>query len=205
VPHLIRRSQIRRTISALVGGALLSVAIPAVADACTISTGGSPVFSSFGDNANYLLLQNGSFEAGTSGWLLTGSAVVGGNESFYLNSPSDSHALMINPTGVAVSPDICVGIETPTFRFVARRTSGTWAQMNVNLLWTDSAGVSHTTTVGSISGTTAWAVTPALKLGTTLPLWQSSSTLTVRIQFVPANYGGTWRIDDVYVDPYRKG
>jgi hypothetical protein len=205
VPYLIRRSQIRRTLGAFPGGALMSVAIPAVADACTINTSGSPVFKSFGDNSNYSLVQNGSFEAGTSGWSLSGAAVFGGNESFYINSSNDSRSLMINPTGAAVSPVICVGISTPSFRFVARRTSSTWAQMNVNLLWTDTAGVTHTTTVGSISGTTDWVVTPVMQLGTTLPLWEASSTVTVRIQFLPANYGGTWRIDDVHVDPYRKG
>ena len=41
-------------------------------------------------------------------------------------------------------------------------------------------------------------------LGATLPLWQSGSTLSVRLQFLPAQYGGSWTIDDVYVDPYSR-
>ena len=77
--------------------------------------------------------------------------------------------------------------------------------MNVNLLWIDSAGVQHTTTAGSITGTSNWTPTPALALGSNwLPLWQSGGTLTVQLQFLPAQYGGTWDIDDVYIDPYTK-
>jgi hypothetical protein len=43
-----------------------------------------------------------------------------------------------------------------------------------------------------------------MNLGSSLPLWQSDSTLSVRLQFLPAQYGGDWAIDDVYIDPYAK-
>jgi hypothetical protein len=205
MPYLIRRPRIRRFFNAFVGAALLTGGVPAVASACTLDTSGSPVFGSLGDTANYALVQNGSFEDTTSGWSLTSARTVAGNESFKVNGAGDSRSLSINPTGVAVSPPICVGVATPTFRFVARRTSGSWAQMNVNLLWTDAAGVSHNTTAGSVGGTTDWALSPILNLGATLPLVQADDTLSVRIQFVPAHYGGTWNIDDVYVDPYSRG
>ena len=56
----------------------------------------------------------------------------------------------------------------------------------------------------SLAGTTSWAASPVLLLGAALPLWQSGSSLTVRLQFLPAQYGGPWAIDDVYVDPYSK-
>jgi hypothetical protein len=103
-----------------------------------------------------------------------------------------------------VSPTICVDTSTPTFRFVARRASGSWAQLTVNLLWTDAMGVQHTTTAGSLSGGTAWQPSPVLALGASLPLWQPGTTLDVRVQFLRARYGGAWAIDDVYVDPYSR-
>ena len=200
----IRPAALRRSLCSLLGAALLACMIPAVADACTLPTGGPAVFSAFGDHANYSLAPNGSFETGAGGWSLTRSSVVSGNESFFIHSKGDSHSLSISAAGSAVSPPICVGITTPTFRFVARRTSGSWAQMNVNLLWTDSSGTTHTTTAGSVNGDTSWAVTPVMSLGATLPLWQPGSTLSVRLQFLPAQYGGDWAIDDVYIDPYAK-
>jgi hypothetical protein len=204
MPYLIRRPRIRRVLAAFIGAALTSFALPAIAGACTPSTTGSPVFRSFGDSASYVLVQSGAFEGSTSGWSLTGAGMTAGNESFHVHGASDSSSLSISPTGVAVSPPICVGIVTPSFRFVARRTSGSWAQMNVNLLWTDAAGASHTTTAGSVNGTTEWAPSPVLNLGSTLPLWQAGDTLTVRLQFLPAQYGGRWNIDDVYIDPYSR-
>ena len=203
MPYLVRRP-IRRVLCALLGAGLFAGAIPAVAGACTLPATGSAVFSSFGDSAHYSLAPNGSFEAGTSGWSLTGASVVSGNESFFLNSPIDSHSLSFGATGSAVSPPVCVGITTPTFRFIARRTSGSWAQMNVNLLWTDASGAAHTTTAGSVNGTTGWSASSVMNLGSTLPLWQPGSTLPVRIQFLPAQYGGNWTIDDVYIDPYAR-
>lgn len=202
--HLIRRMPIRRSLCALLGSALLGCALPAVAGACTPAAGGVSAFSQFGDTATYSLAPNGSFESGSSGWSLTGASVTSGNESYFLNSDGDSHALSISATGSAVSPPICVDVTTPTFRFVARRTNNSWAQMNVNILWTDSSGATHTTTAGSVSGGTSWAPSPVMNLGSSLPLWQSGSTLSVRLQFLPANYGGDWQIDDVYIDPYAK-
>lgn len=186
----------------VIGGAL-----PALADACTVSTSASSqVFKQFGDQASYVLVPGGTFEGSTAGWSLNGASVVSGNESYYVNSTRDSHSLSISPNGVAASAPTCISLATPTFRFFARRTSGSWAQMNVNLLWTDSSGAQHTTTAGSIMGSTNWAATPPLSLGSTwLPLWQAGGTLAVSLQFLPAQYGGAWQIDDVYADPYSKG
>jgi hypothetical protein len=204
MPYVIRPASVRRSLCALLGAALFACAIPAVAGACTLPTGGSAAFAAFGDQANYTLAPNGSFESGAAGWSLSRSSVAAGNESFFLNSNGDSHSLSISANGSAVSPPICVGMTTPTFRFVARRTNGSWAQMNVNLLWTDASGTTHTTTAGSIMGDTNWAVSSVMNLGSSLPLWQSDDTLSVRLQFSPAQYGGDWAIDDVYIDPYAK-
>ena len=204
MPYLIRRPPIRRSVCALIGAAIVAGASPAIASACKPASGGSDVFQAFGDSAAYTLAPGGSFESGASGWSLSDASVVAGNESYHVRGASDSHSLAISPTGVAVSPPICVDVTTPTFRFFARQTSGNWAQMNVNRLWTDASGVAHTTTAGSIHGTTNWAPTAVLNLGDSLPLWQQRSTLTVRLQFLPATYGGSWAIDDVYIDPYSR-
>ena len=36
------------------------------------------------------------------------------------------------------------------------------------------------------------------------PLWQSGSTLSVRLQFVPQASGGAIGLDDFEIDPYSK-
>jgi hypothetical protein len=129
-----------------------------------------------------------------------------GNESYKVRSTSDAKSLAIQPTGVAVSPPICVGVEHPNFRFFGRRTSGTWGVLNVKIRWTGSDGRTNETVVGSLSGDPykSWLATPKLPLATTLPLWQSGQSLSVRLVFDPEDFGGAWTIDDVYVDPYRR-
>ena len=107
---------------------------------------------------------------------------------------------------MAVSPAFCVGVEHPNFRFFGRRTSGAWGVLNVKLRWTGADGKTNDTVVGSLSGDPykSWLPTPKLPLATTLPLWQSGQTTSVRLVFDPEDFGGAWTIDDVYVDPYRR-
>jgi hypothetical protein len=212
MPYITHPRQVRRIITASFSAAVLIGAIPAAASAeGTASTAASAAcaynqtskpFARFGDSAEYSLLQGGSFESGAPGWSLSNAKVVAGNESY--NVAGGSHSLAIQPTGVVVSPTFCVSIANPSFRFFARQTSGSWAVLNVILRWTDASGTSHDTTVGSLQTGTSWAVSPVLKLATTLPLWQAESSLSVKLVFKPEQYGGAWAIDDVYIDPYRR-
>ena len=208
MPYVIRPLLRKGRLGVAITAALLAlIAIPAAASAACPTTPTSNAFSRFGDTASYSLVPNAGFESGTSGWSLTKSAVATGNESYKVRSSTDSKSLAIQPTGIAVSPTVCVGVEHPTFRFFARQTSGSWATMVVKLRWTGSDGKTNETVVGSLNGSsgyTSWKPSPALALGTTLPLWQSGQSLNVRLVFDPEDYGGAWTIDDVYVDPYRR-
>ena len=126
MPYLIRRPRIRRTLNAFVGAALLTVAIPAVANACTLDTSAAPqCFKSLGDPANYTLVPERLIRRRHV--RLVADRRCDRCRQRVVSRPraGDSHSLSINPTGVAVSPPICVGVATPTFRFVARRASGT--------------------------------------------------------------------------------
>ncbi len=183
--------------------AATSAATPAATPAATSvlcpSNPTSTPFAQFGDSAAYSLVPGGSFESGAPGWSLTGAAIVSGNESYEVEGGTQS--LAIQPNGIAVSPAICVTTADPSFRFFARRTSGSWGVLNVTLRWTDAAGVTHNTTVASLQGGTSWAPTPTLVLAGALPLWQPGSVLNVKLVFSPEQCGGAWAIDDVYVDP----
>jgi hypothetical protein len=208
MPYVFRRRSLPKSrLAGLIGAALLATAaVPAVAGAACPTTATTQAFSRFGDTSAYSLVSNGHFEAGTTGWSLTKAAVATGNESYKVRSASDAKSLAIQPTGVAVSPPICVGVEHPNFRFFGRRTSGTWGVLNVKIRWTGSDGRTNETVVGSLSGDPykSWLATPKLPLATTLPLWQSGQSLSVRLVFDPEDFGGAWTIDDVYVDPYRR-
>jgi hypothetical protein len=207
MPYVFRFTLPKLRLAGLVGAALLATAtVPAVAAAACPATPTTQAFKAFGDTAAYSLVSNGHFESGTSGWSLTKAAVASGNETYKVRSASDSKSLAIQPTGVAVSPAFCVGVEHPNFRFFGRRTSGTWGVLNVKIRWTGADGKTNETVVGSLSGDPykSWLATPKLPLATTLPLWQSGQTVSARIVLDPEDFGGAWTIDDVYVDPYRR-
>jgi hypothetical protein len=194
-----------RGIAAATAALLIAVTAPS-ADAYCASTPTKQAFKRFGDNADYSLAPGGSFESGTSGWSLTKAAVASGNEPFKVGSPSDAKSLALQATGTAVSAPICVGVEHPTFRLFARRTSGSWGVLTIKLRWTDPNGTTNETVVASAGGDTytSWAPTPPINLAGPLGLWKKGSSVNVRIVFDPEDYGGAWAIDDLYIDPYRR-
>jgi hypothetical protein len=230
--RIVRTPQPRMLAAALFSSALLIGAVPAVASAsfqsvtdskvtaskvvetatktvastvssatCAVGATSTP-FAQFGDSALYTPLAGGSFESGAPGWSLTNSSVVSGNESY--NVAGGSHSLAIQPTGVAVSPSFCINTTEPSFRFFLRQTSGSWAVLNVTLLWSEGSGPTHETTVGSLQTGTSWQASPVLQLATTLPLTSATSSINAKLEFHPEQSGGAWAIDDVYVDPHSR-
>src|SRR4051812_13499923 len=163
------------------GVALLLFGIPAAAQASPCKAAPTKkAFAGFGDNANYSLAPGGNFEAGTPGWSLTNSSVQAGNESFKVGGAADAKSLAIKATGSAVSPASCVGMEHPTFRFFARRTSGTWGVLNVKLRWKQN-GVTNETVVGAYSaGDTSWHPTQSFNLAQVLGIWNGDQSFQVQ-------------------------
>jgi hypothetical protein len=224
MPYIIRPRKLNKLVAALLG-AVTMLGLPAAANAFSLappqpkpapkpapapapasgtcpSGATSTPFSQFGDKASYSLLAGGSFESGSPGWTLSNAKVVSGNESYSV--AGGSHSLAVEANGSAVSPAVCVSLENPSFRFFARQTSGSWAVLNVSLLWIDSSGNTHKTTVGSLQTGTSWSASPVMQLATTLPLTQASEAVSVKLVFSPEASGGAWAIDDVYIDPYRR-
>ena len=116
--------------------ALLALAVFAgSAQACSYS-GAEQVFSPWGDQRNYVLAPDGGFEAGGSGWQLNrGAAVVDGNESYYLNDAGDSKSLSLPAGSSAVSPPVCMAIDTPFFRLVARNSGDPSSRLRVEAVY----------------------------------------------------------------------
>jgi hypothetical protein len=155
------------------------------------------------DLAQYQFAPDGGFEAGGEGWSLDGATAVSGNESHYLHSASDSASLSMPGASSATSPTVCVGIEHPTIRFVAKRSSGLPASMAVKVRFEDAVGRVHSAPIGTVVGTSAWQPSAPMPIvANLLPLLPGEYT-PVRFRFTTLN--GTMRIDDLYIDPHRKG
>ena len=190
-----------RAIAAAAVAAIVSAIAAAPASADVVfsdcdTPASSPVFSPWLDTTPYFLAPDGGFEAGAAGWDLDGASVVAGNESFELSGPG-VWTLALSAGDAATSPAVCVGAEHPTFRFVARKSSGLpTAQLRVQVVLPDDRAF----TVGSMPSGSSWAPSPIMFVGANfLPLLTDGDSIDVRFRFTPT--AGTWQIDDFYVDP----
>lgn len=169
----------------------------------TCDTNASQPFARFGDNSNYVLVPGGSFEAGAPGWQLNGASVQKANEPFYVGSTKDKNSLYIPAGGSATTPPMCFDPGDWHMRFFAQSTSSRLSSMRVNVKVKSLLGVLSILDGGTVSADGTWAPSPRLAL----LLTNVTSIIcvdSISFQFVP-NGGAGWRIDDVYLDPWKSG
>ncbi len=169
---------------------------------CPAISGGDTVFAPWGDNALYALTDGGSFEDGAAGWLLDGSSVVDGNESYDVGGAADSSSLAIDHNGSARSASVCVGVENPSMRFFVRSSGGGFAALLVKVRFPDANGDVRTSTIGIVGKSDSWQPSPVVPIDANLIGVLPGRHTPVQFKFVPLG-SGDWQIDDVYVDPWR--
>lgn len=172
--------------------------------ACPYS-GAEQVFGAWGDRHSYVLAPDGGFEAGGQGWALSGGAsVVAGNESYYLNDLADSRSLSLPPGSSAVSPPICMSLDTPMFRMLARNGGDSGSRLRVEATYR-LLGLVRTKTVSSVAAGASWA--PTQQMSTVLTLSTIIGTLipsAIQIRITPLDNRGAWQVDDLYIDPFSR-
>ena len=177
---------------------------PAAAQACSYS-GAEQVFAPWGDSHNYVLAPDGGFEAGASGWSLSGGArAVAGNESHYLNDAADSRSLSLPDGSSAGSPPVCMSLDTPIFRMVARNTGDPSSRLRVEAVY-KLLGLLRTKDVSTVTAGAGWA--PTQQMSTVLSLSTIVGTLipsSIQIRIRPLDEKGEWQVDDLYIDPYAR-
>jgi hypothetical protein len=163
------------------------------------------------DPLPYTLLPGGDFESGAAGWTLAGGArVADGNEPFFASSSGDSRSLLLPAGSSATSPRMCMELVLPVVRFFSMGGTGL-SYMQVDALYTDAAGRERSIMLLPIGlPSKAWIPNlPMLQLGGTLnALTLNGLTSEISLRFTPKALlfgGGTWRIDDIYVDPWKNG
>ena len=174
------------------------------AQACTYS-GAEQKFGSWGDGHAYVLAPDGGFEAGAAGWTLGGGAApVAGNESFFLNSKTDSHSLALPAGSSAVSPPLCMSLETPVIRMFARNTGDPSSKLKVEATYS-LVGPVRTASTYTISAGKTWAPTQEMSTVLTLaPLIGTLVPAAINVRITPLDSKGQWQIDDFYVDPFAR-
>ncbi|HEV7769697.1 MAG TPA: hypothetical protein VGO66_03445 [Solirubrobacterales bacterium] len=205
--HITSRRGVRAKIAALTATALLGMAVfagSASAASCGY-TGAKQVFAPWGDQHAYVLAPDGGFEAGGAGWALSrGAAVVAGNESYYLNATTDSRSLSLPAGSSAASPPICMSLDTPIFRLVARNTGDPSSRLKVEAIYS-LLGLVRTNIVNTVTAGPSW--TPAQQMSPVLGLSTIVGTLipsAIQIRITPLDSKGQWQVDDLFVDPFAR-
>jgi hypothetical protein len=197
-------------LAAVAGSALAAGLVSPAAQAatCASRTTVTP-FASLGDTNTYFLAPGGSFEGGAPGWSLSNAATGAGNEPFFFHGSADTTSLRVS--GSATSPAFCITRNDPQLRFVARSmptaSGGNYSQLSVSVVVRNAAGSQATFYLGQLQPEgSAWFVSPALQYGSLLDGWlfgsDGTGTATMHVQFTVAGQGGTWFVDDLYVDPF---
>lgn len=190
----------RRTVTTLI--ALVTTLTLASSAHGAVSCDGralSQPFLPWLDPAAYVLVPGGDFEGAAHGWTLAGGAATApGNEPFRVSGADDARSLSLPRGASATSPSFCAGLGYPTIRLFSKG-GGLLGTISVAVVYRDAAGVLRSQSLGAVLRSGAWQ--PSLPLLTLagLPLL-TSDTLQLRLTAV----GGSFSVDDVYVDPWGR-
>jgi hypothetical protein len=198
-------------ISALTALTLAAVLAVTATPALAADAGGCPdaalsqPFAPWADPAQYSLVPGGDFEAVPAGWSLDGAVTAGGNESFLVHDAADSRSLLLGDSGTATTPDVCLAPEDPTLRLFVRNTGSPLSALLVSATYDGAAGVPVTVPLATVAAGPDWR--PSQQVAVvfnllSLPVVSDGST-DVRFTFTPVGPGGSWSIDDVYLDPFK--
>jgi len=161
----------------------------------------------FGDSNLYALAPGGSFEAGTTdGWILNNAAITQENEPYGVLGDGGTSALELGDKGSAVSAPMCIDETYPNFRFFVRNAHAAKATLQVTVLFMDAKGKVQTAKSGSFSGKgPGWQLVDPMKIGIDIHPTTTNAAAPIAFQFTAGGKNGDWLIDDLLVDPYRRG
>jgi hypothetical protein len=194
----------------------VATAIAATAFAASATAGVAPSgcsgqvfekpFQRWLDPFNYVLLPNGAFEAGATGWALRGSASIArGNEPFNVHGAGESRSLSLPSGSSATSSQICAKLLSPELRFFAVNRGSLLSTLKVEVLFPDLFGGTQALPIlVPVLGTASWQPTLPLPFAiNALALLSRDGSIPIAFRFTPQGTNGNWTIDDVYLDPYK--
>ena len=203
----------RRLCAVLAVFALGAIAAPLAQAGTSRSSGGScpsaVIEHPFAlDPFSYKLVPGGTFENGAPGWELNGGArIVDGDSTFYAHGAGEKKSLYLPSGSNAVSPSVCVGLLDAVVRLYAQNQGAfLLSNLQVNVIYRTALGVQvEHPVLGLGVGGSRWMPTLPMPLLADLTgaLALDGVTTNVRFRFKPIGLGASYRIDDVYVDPFK--
>jgi hypothetical protein len=178
--------------------------------ACSSSSASQP-FLPWHDFGHYEFAPNGGFEDGLAGWQITGDAeVVPDNEPWFVHAGTDSNALLLEAGSSATTPAVCIGDHYPYGRMFVKAPLG--ARVIVELLWIDRYGETAVRSLATIKGSPFWRLSPRFAFPSSMISSASDlgETSNDGRRFTAVSFRFTAErsavvIDDLYVDPFKRG
>lgn len=160
----------------------------------------SQIFAAYGDLAQYYLAPGGDAES--SLWARAGGAAVVPGTGV-LGTGKSVYAL---PAGGSVtSGSFCITYDSPTMRFSVKDPGVAGATLRVEVLWTSpTSGTTYTVPVAKIQSGTAGVrlCEPVFLIANLAAFLSGTGTTNVQLRFTAE--GGSWQVDDVHVDPFKR-
>jgi hypothetical protein len=203
----VQATSVRRRRVWLAAGLVAALAVAAALGPATVSAALGKCsypslttpFAPWLDTAQYTLVLGGSFEQKGSAWALAGARILPGNEPFYAHAASDARSLSLPDLSAATSPAICVSEATASIRVFATNDGAPTSSLTVDAGVVGNKGVITWSRLATlVAQAPGWTPSPILSLN--LPN-SATGTAKVVLRFTAQGGGGTWRIDDVYLDP----
>lgn len=199
---------------ALLGASALVLPTQAIAAASCPAQPTTKAFSKYGDLADYALAPGGDFEGSLAGWTLSNAHVAGQNETAGI-LPGGSHSIALGniafysgPSKVT-SPWFCVDPNHPYFRYMLK-PNGPVGLLATFVRYKNASGqVMQTQITSKVSTnlyTGKWTASQLNPLAVDLTIDGQQASQVQLIFATPGSVmGAAYYIDDVLVDPYRRG
>jgi hypothetical protein len=193
--------------------ALVCVALPAApAGASLIETGAcddaalTQPFARWNDDALYKLAPGGDAEGSLEGWTFSGGAKrAAGSSPFAATGVAGSSSFSLPAGGSVTTAATCVNADYPSFRFFAKSSGGLLGllpAMTVSLVYRDGALGLVELPIGTVVPGSSWKPSPVMLTASALGAAVAGGEVPLALRF--RSVAGTWSVDDVFVDPYRR-
>jgi hypothetical protein len=189
----------RRVLLVVAAATAAAIVAAPAGNSALLCSGNAEPFAQFGDGSSYFGFANNGFENGAAGWKLSNASIAAGNEPWFVNGPGSS-SLSIGPGGSASSPLVCAALDAPDWRMFAQAAAANGslnAQIVFYGLLGNVTGVLNFTSFDP-SGYASWAPSSDVPALLSLPL----ATYAAQLRLTSTATSGTWRVDDVFVDPW---
>jgi hypothetical protein len=159
-------------------------------------------FKNWGDTNQYFVVPGATFESGTPGWVFYAGqgtpSVVTDQESGKVNGSTHTKALNVPAYSTVMPPNMCINSNEEFLRLFYKDPGVSGAQLLVKMeAWSSAGRVVQQFTINASSA--GWKVSPQIPMPNKR---DANGEQTITLTITPIGQAGTWRLDDIMVDPW---